>query len=41
MRILVSLALLGALSGCAVTKLVTVPVKVVTTTVGTAADVVD
>lgn len=41
MRYLVSLALLGALSGCAVTKVVTTPVKVVTKTIGTAADVID
>ena len=30
-----------ALSGCAATKIVTVPVKAATKTVGTAADVVD
>ena len=41
MRFLISLALLGALAGCAVTKIVTTPVKVVTKTVGTAADVID
>ena len=29
------------LSGCAATKIVTVPVKAVTKTVGTAADIVD
>ena len=41
MRILISLALLGSLAGCAVTKVITAPVKVVTGTVGTAADVIN